>query len=410
MINHSVLYHKIQKQFITTWANCPEYLPLDKKRFSYLEKRIWEAKFDRFIQFVQTESNLEQPNKAEILRQSKLFFEEALSYTSDQTELIFSDEMITATKDFIKKAWQFDPELANDEIFQALRNVWIMLGLQSFFGKEIAITPSLLAYSLLYPYTDNLIDNASIGKEEKINFCTRFALRLAGKPIESKSRSESRIYDLVAMIESEFDREIYPEVYHSLLAIHDAQTKSIALLSSKALLSEAETFEICIEKGATSVIADGYLVMGNLDETQFHFLYEYGAYLQILDDLQDARQDYLDGIRTCFSRKLPYRNLDKLLCKTYFMGKAFHQNLKDLYPNEISFQGLIQKSFGLLFLVSIFENQEDFSSDFILKMEKYAPFRFSYLHKRKEDLEPFRDLMLQKMKEYKDSIVKLESI
>lgn len=401
MTNHSALYHKIQNQFIKTWENCPEHFPVSKKRFSYFEKRIWESKFDRFITFVQSESNFEHPNKTEILQRSKLFFKEALSYSSDQLELIFSDEMIIATKDFIKKAWQFDPELTNDEIYQALRNVWIMLGLQSFFGKEITITPSLLAYSLLYPYTDNLIDDASIGKEEKINFCTRFALRLAGKPIESKSRSESRIYDLVTMIESEFDREIYPEVYHSLLAIHDAQTKSLALLSNKTLLSKAETFEICIGKGATSVIADGYLVMGNLDETQFHFLYEYGAYLQILDDLQDARQDYLDGIRTCFSRKLPYGNLDKLLCKTYFLGKAFHQNLKDLYPNEISFQGLIQKSFGLLFLVSIFENQEDFSSDFILKMEKHAPFRFSFLHKRKEDLKPFQDLMLKKMEDYR---------
>ncbi len=401
MTNHSALYYKIQNQFISTWENCPEHFPVSKKQFSYFEKRIWEMKFDRFIKFVQSEANFEHPNKLEILQKSKLFFKEALSYSPDQLELIFSDEMILATKDFIKKAWKFDPELGNDEIYQALRNVWIMLGLQSFFGKEIKITPSLLAYSLLYPYTDNLIDDASIDKNEKINFCRRFALRLAGERVESESIPESRIYDLVEMIESEFDRENHPEVYHSLLAIHDAQTKSLALVSNKTLLSEEETFKICIEKGATSVIADGYLVLGNLDEAQFHFLYEYGAYLQILDDLQDARQDYLDGIRTCFSRKLPYGNLDKLLCKTYYLGKAFHQCIKDLYPNELSFQALIQRSFGLLFLASIFENQEDFSSHFIQKMEKHAPFRFSFLQERKKELEPFRNLMLQKMEEYR---------
>ncbi|MBL4560543.1 MAG: hypothetical protein JKX79_06115 [Labilibaculum sp.] len=401
MTNHSALYNKIQNQFIASWNNCPEHFPVSNKRFSYLEKRIWEMKFDRFIKFMRREANFEQPDKKEILQKSRSFFKDSLSYSPDQLKFIFSDEMIIATKDFIKKAWEFDPELGNDEIYQALRNVWIMLGLQSFFGLEVKITPSFLAYSLLYPYTDNLIDDAFIDNEEKINFCKRFALRLAGEAVESESISESRIYDLAAMIESEFDRKNYPEIYRSLLDIHNAQTKSLALLSDKPLLSEEETFKICIAKGATSVIADGYLVLGKLDKKQFNFLYEYGAYLQILDDLQDARQDYLDGIRTCFSRKLPYGNLDKLLCKTYFLGKAFHQSLKDLYPNEISFHGLIQKSFGLLFLSSIFENQEDFSNDFIQKMEKHTPFRFSYLNKQKTELEPFRKLLFEKMEEYK---------
>lgn len=408
MTNHSALYNKIQNQFITSWENCPENFPIMNRRFSYLEKRIWEMKFDRFIKYIQSESNFEQPNKLEILQKSKLFFKDALSYSPDQLELFFSDEMILATKDFIKKAWLFDPELGNEEIYQALRNAWIMLGLQSFFDKEIQITPSLLAYSLLYPYTDNLIDDASINNEAKIKFCNRFALRLDGQSVDSETITESRIYDLVEMIESEFGRENHPEVYQSLLAIHDAQTKSLALLSNKPILSEAATFQICIEKGATSVIADGYLVLGNLDEKQFHFLYGYGAYLQILDDLQDARQDYLDGIMTCFSRNLPYGNLDKLLCKTYYLGKSFHQSIKDLYPNEISFQGLIKRSFGLLFLASIFENQEDFSTDFIQKIEKHAPFRFSFLQEKRKELNPFRDLMLQKMEEYKDSIANQE--
>ncbi|PKQ63429.1 hypothetical protein BZG02_08600 [Labilibaculum filiforme] len=401
MINHAALYRKVQNQFIATWENCPEHFPAPKKRFSYFEKRIWESKFDRFMKYVQYEAKHEHPNKSEITQQCKLFFQEALAYSNEQLELIFSKNMTAATKDFIQQAWHFDPQLTNHEIFQALRNVWIMLGLQSFFGKEIVITPSLLAYSLLYPYTDNLMDDASVGKEEKLNFCKRFASRLDGKQVEAQTRTESRIYDLVAKIESEFDREIYPEVYLSLLAIHDAQTKRLALVSCKPRLSKKETFKICIEKGACSVIADGYLVLGNIDEKQLVFLYEYGAYLQILDDLQDARQDYLDGIMTCFSRKLPYENLDKILCKTYFLGKAFYESISNLYPNQLTFQGLVQKSFGLLFLASIFENQEDFSVDFVRKIEKHAPFRFSFLQKRKKELEPFRNLLLQKIEAYR---------
>lgn len=401
MIIHSALFESIQTKFIKKWINCPEHFPESKRRFSYLEKRIWEVKFNNFLRFISTESKLENPNTTEILKQSRRFFEDNLAYSNNQLELIFSDEMLTSTKDFVRKAWTFDPKLDNHEIFQALRNVWIMLGLQSFFGKEIKITPSLLGYSLLYPYTDNLIDDASISKNEKLDFCDRFALRLSGKLAKPESQIESRIFDLVSMIESEFKRENYPDVYESLLAIHDAQTKSLGLVSNKPTLSEEETFKICIEKGATSVIADGYLVLGNLDEKQFHFLYEYGAYLQILDDLQDAKDDYTEGIMTCFSRKLPYGKLDKLLCKTYYLGKFFYQSLHELYPNDLSFQGLIQRSFGFLFLASLFQNQDNFSDDLIRTSEKHVPFRFSFLRKKKTELKPFRDLFLKKIEDYK---------
>ena len=401
MIIHSELYETIQTKFIEKWMNCPEHFPESKRRFSYLEKRIWEVKFNHFLRFITTESKLENPNTTEILKQCRRFFEDSLAYPNEQLELIFSDDMLMSTKDFVRSAWTFDPELGNHEIFQALRNVWIMLGLQSFFGKEVKITPSLLGYSLLYPYTDNLIDNAAISKNEKLAFCDRFALRLAGKQVKPESQIESRIFDLVAMIESEFKRKDYPDVYESLLAIHDAQTKSLGLVSSKPTLSEEETFKICIEKGATSVIADGYLVLGKLDEKQFHFLYEYGAYLQILDDLQDAKDDYTEGIMTCFSRKLPHGKLDKLLCKTYYLGKSFHQNLHDLYPNELSFQGLIQRSFAFLFLASIFQNQDNFSDALIGTSEKHAPFRFSFLRKKKTELEPFRNLFFKKIEDYK---------
>ena len=164
MIIHSALYETIQTKFIEKWMNCPDHFPESKRRFSYLEKRIWEVKFNHFLRVVTAESKLENPNTTEILKQSRTFFEENLAYPNDQLELIFSDEMLMSTKDFVRKAWIFDPELGNHEMFQALRNVWIMLGLQSFFGKEVKITPSLLGYSLLYPYTDNLIDDAAISK------------------------------------------------------------------------------------------------------------------------------------------------------------------------------------------------------------------------------------------------------
>jgi len=401
MTKHSALYETIQKQFIEKWTNCPDHFPESKRQFSYIEKRIWEIKFNHFLRVIKKEFKYQKPNKTKILERSKVFFEENLAYPHEQLTMIFSTEMLNATKDFIRKAWEFDNELSQHEIFQALRNVWVMMGLQSFFEKEIKITPSLLAYSLLYPYTDNLIDTPKISKDEKLDFCERFALRLDGKTADAKSQVERHIFDLVTMIESEFERESHPELYESLLAIHHAQTQSLKLVSTKTDLSEDERFQICIEKGATSVIADGFLVMGHLDEKQYHFLYEYGAYLQILDDLQDARDDYEEGIMTYFSKNLSQTKLDLLLCKTYYMGKSFYQNIEKWYPNELSFKGLIQRSFGFLLLASVYQNQADFSDDFVLNIEKHAPFRFSFLHKKKVELEPFRELILKKVEAYK---------
>jgi len=407
MTLHSNLRNKIQTEYTNQWMNCPDYFPESKRQFSYIEKRIWEIKFNHFLRLIKKEFKVKNPNKTKILDRSKAFFEENLAYPHEQLTMIFSNEMLNATKNFIRKAWEFDPELSQQEIFQALRNVWVMMGLQSFFGKEIKITPSLLAYSLLYPYTDNLIDTPSISKDEKLDFCNRFALRLSGEQVETKAQIEKHIFDLVKMIESEFEREKHPDLYESLLAIHHAQTQSLKLVSTKTDLSENERFQICIEKGATSVIADGFLVMGHLDEKQYHFLYEYGAYLQILDDLQDARDDYEEGIMTYFSKNLSQTKLDHLLCKTYYMGKSFYQNIEKWYPNKLSFKGLIERSFSFLLLASVYQNQTDFSDNFVQNIEKHAPFRFSFLHKKQVELAPLRNHLLEKVEAYKAKEFKL---
>ena len=401
MIIQSAFRKSLQSQFIAKWNECPDQFPESKRQFNYLEKRIWEIKFNHFLRLIKKEFRTEKPDKTKILDRSKSFFEENLAYSKDQMQLIFSEDMLEATKDFIRKAWTFDSELSFEDIFQALRNLWIMLGLQSFFGKEIQTTPSLMAYSLLYPYTDNLIDSATINQNEKLDFCTRFALRLTGEQVAAKSQIESRIFDLVSLIESEFERQTYPEVYESLLAIHHAQTDSLKLVKPKSELSDAETFLIAIEKGATSVIADGYLVLGNLNEKEYHFLYEYGAYLQILDDLQDARDDFKEGIMTHFSKNLQHAKLDQLLCKTYYLGKSFYQDIKDWYPNELSFQGLIQRSFGFLILASVFQNQDDFSDHFIQTAERHAPFRFSFIQSKQTEMEPFRQHLIKMAEAYK---------
>jgi hypothetical protein len=43
-----------------------------------------------------------------------------------------------------------------------------MNSLQIFWGLPLEMTPSVYAYSMLYPYTDNFLDNPEVNSEEKI--------------------------------------------------------------------------------------------------------------------------------------------------------------------------------------------------------------------------------------------------
>jgi hypothetical protein len=66
---------------------------------------------------------------------------------------------LDVAEEFIRAAKKEDPQLKNEEIFQAMRNIWIMNSLQIFWGLPLKMTPSVYAYSMLYPYTNNFLDN-----------------------------------------------------------------------------------------------------------------------------------------------------------------------------------------------------------------------------------------------------------
>jgi hypothetical protein len=66
------------------------------------------------------------------------------------------------SKNFFYKARDFGQELTPENIYQGLRNVWIMNGLQLMMNLPVEITPSVFAYSMIYPYSDNLLDDPNI--------------------------------------------------------------------------------------------------------------------------------------------------------------------------------------------------------------------------------------------------------
>lgn len=66
-------------------------------------------------------------------------------------------------------------------------------------------------------------------------------------------------------------------------------------------MTRDELKALTFNKGAASVVADGYLVLGRLSADQMDFLIGYGIVLQLADDLQDMTTDANVHHATLFS-------------------------------------------------------------------------------------------------------------
>lgn len=391
---------KYLSEYAVFWEISKQDFPIIHSKFSLNDKLIREKTLDRYIESAKIinqrkfdRKKFTENNEHQFYANTRTFLLNGLDFTEKQLQLIFSDELTAVTRLFVSQARQFDPALTFHDIFQACRNMWIMNGLQIVLGLRVRLTPSVLAYSLLYPYTDNLIDDPAIPAVDKLIFSNNFYQRLAGQYPKPNNETEQKIFSLVAMIEEEFPRSAYPKVYESLIAIHKAQTQSMHLIHSVDSLSETEMLQIELAKGGASVLADGYLVAGHLDKNQELFLFGYGAYLQLLDDIQDVDEDLAAGLNTIFSKSVGM--LDDKVNKTYWFGEQVMQSLKFFGGQHAElFQSLMRKSMDLFIIEAIAQNRDFYSKKYVTRMEDHSPFSFSYIQKQKKQFSPYNGLLL----------------
>ena len=111
---------------------------------------------------------------------------------------------------------------------------------------------------------------------------------------------ESDAFRLVGLVEGEFPRRSFPDVFESLLAIHRGQIRSLGQHGARPL-TERELLATSCEKGGTSVLADLYLVAGEASPAVERFAFGYGVALQLLHDLLDVVADLAAGHQTLFT-------------------------------------------------------------------------------------------------------------
>jgi hypothetical protein len=339
-----------------------------------------------------------RPDTAGFFNAFRKFMSEIYDYSDEALSIILHPDMTQVTRSFFEKARLFDPRLKKEEIYQAMRNVWIMNGLQMLLGKKVEITPSIMAYSLLYPYSDNILDDAELSHADKVAFSKRFERRLAGQGTMDTSYREKKISELVGMIEEQYPRALYPEVHGSLMAIHHAQTQSLRLSCREADLTDEEILRISFDKGGCSVLADGFLVAGRLTEEISRFFFGYGVWLQLADDIQDISEDIQNETRTLFSADRDQQKRVRLTNKTFHFGRSILENIK--YCNtdvSIPFGKVILQSIEWMMIQSAGTNNGFYPEEYTQNMEPFSPLRFQFLKDTKKKGIPGRLKLITQM-------------
>jgi hypothetical protein len=303
-------------------------------------------------------------------------------------EAVYDARFVEATRRFLQAARDFDPDLGLPSAYQALRNVWIMNSLQFDLGLPVEHTDAVFAYSMVYPYLDNLLDDAGATETGKLAFVARLRSWLEGSAAAPASPGEEKLLALVRLIEGRFPRPEFPGVYESLLAIYNAQVKSLLQQKPGAAPSVADILSISLEKGGTSVLADGFLVAGTLGEQDEAFCFGFGTVLQLADDLQDIADDSRCGHRTLFSPGAAGGPLDTAAVRLESYLAAFLERARrGTAPGRQALGEAIGAGLSLMFRESAGKQPGCFSRAFVRRAKHGFPIRFSYLRKLRRRLD-----------------------
>jgi hypothetical protein len=385
---------RYKKEYTQMWWSTSAGFPELGKTYQEAEQKSVETELFRFIDRTSLKLDGYPENETEqsawmeeFIADTRDFGKRFLAMSDLYLDSVFQDDAVRSTRKFVDKAKAFDTALQIEDVYQALRNAWIMNSLQMYLHRDVQYSDSLFAYSMIYPYMDNYLDDVSLSLEEKLVLIEKLRSGLEGLGFSPENRNEERILTLIKMIESEYEREDFPGVYQSLLAIFNAQLRSLTQQKGHTLHFEGDILDLSFEKGGTSVLADGYLVSGRLDEQQANFCFGFGTFLQLADDIQDVIMDRRNDHATIFSLPAGKSNLDNLASKLLnFSADVVEAKLDEKDPSARSLKELILRNCTLLILEAIGKNRDCYSRDYWKKMERFFPIRFSRLKKLRKKL------------------------
>lgn len=402
---------KLLGEWLSVWEQDSLPPPVFHKVFSSAEQATREAYLDRFAKLVEGELNNRPSTRSErrdaqdrITAAFTGFAKACLDLGDRHLELLLDRGFSAVATQLAREARLLDRAVSAADIFQACRNAWTACALQALMGQRMRLTPSIFAYSMLYPYSDNYLDNPSLSLGAKLKFSERFRQRLEGHGIAPLNEREATIWSLVKLIEQEYPRSAWPGVYASLLAIHAAQENSVKMLRIDSARTDVDVLRLSFEKGGTSVAADAWLVAGKLSPEHARVAFGWGVLLQLEDDLQDLRQDLDEGNRTIFSECVVEAHngnscavtLDDLTARMLRFGAQVMRQIDGMPTDCPAHRGsnadhealkeMIHLSCLLLPIWSAGDAAGHYSSGYLAQLEAHSPFRFSALASKRKRL------------------------
>ena len=330
--------------------------------------------------------------------------QEQMACDAEALNQLLNAEGLEATRQFLRDARTFAPAISDKDLFQALRNVWVTHSVQLLMHSPIALSPAVFGYSMLYPWTDNRLDDLRLGHAAKAEFGDWLTRRLAGEQAPPPDMHCKEVSALVGRIEQLYPRAEFPEVYFSLQAIHAAQMSSLDQQDATRSWDERALLDLSIATGGASVLADACLVRGWLTGDEAGFMFAYGVVLQLMDDLQDFRDDLAHGHMTIFTRQAKLGALDGLTTQLWAFTQIVLESQRGPERRHVagldhsdrvsrqhagapgSLVGLVQENLRMLLLQSVAQSSEFYTAAFISHLEEASPVRFGYLARQEKTL------------------------
>ena len=385
--DYEQMIFELKEKYTKIWQNTPDTLPAFRARYTADQHKKREAAMssiaDGIVRLIKefSDKNPEDSVRwgSELKRLVYGCGVDILGLEGNSMKMLLENGFCDVTSGFISRAREFDAGFKLEDIFQSLRNTWIMNCIQKLMGMKVDLTPSIFAYSMLYPYTDNYLDALSVSEKEKMQTNQNFRRRLAGVDLRAASLLEEKLFRLVRMIEGQYPRSSFPMVYESLLGIQTAQEKSL-LQSAYSNEPYPDILDISIEKGGCSVLADGCLLRGGLSEQEASFIFGFGVMLQFIDDLQDANDDRGKGHATIFSGRNTRTMAENMTNRLInFVAGILNDDKCFCSQEALELKRLIKDSILILAMGAVACNSDMYGRDWLRTLEEYSPLSFKYL-------------------------------
>ena len=376
---------QLTEKYLAMWRDLPDVEPEFSRRFTPWQQRENERQLEMQLKrspiSFGTDGDMQDPESFRISFDVIKTVVGSSLLSHDRLNADYFNESEKVTRQFMVDAKLFDPSLSQNDVHQALRNLWVFNSIQMIVGKKMELTPSSFAYSLLYPYTDNGLDSSEHSSDEKqgyISWLSEWFLGNKYRPIDDWT---GKIAELLMMIEKEYPAPEFCDVYLSLSAIHRAQSKSLILHNIQHGSDEENLTAITIEKGGTSVLADGYLAAGRLNNAEADCFFEYGVLLQLVDDLLDIDEDGVNAHSTPFLRIAERGNLDSAARRLLLFVKHCAGQLSNLNRSHAHrVKEMVEQSCSFLILETAARHREFYSSRFLQNVECWMPLRPALLN------------------------------